>query len=261
MSDAFPNPEAILNNQTFIEEARREYEQNRTGPFTIARGNQAAFLPLKTVNSKWEEVIQNLLDQDVKKYLPEGYDNNLINGFLRQGAVIADMWNRTDNAVFEFAFNGGPLGRNLQRPLSRGTITIDPADPLGNPLISYRTLSNPIDVANAIAMFKFSRLLSSQSALSSLLPIESLPGQNVTSDEDIEKALRESLFVPSFAHPSGTAAMMPEQLGGVVSSHLKIWQTTGLSIVDASIMPLIPSAHLCATVYAVAEKVGSNGCT
>jgi choline dehydrogenase-like flavoprotein len=29
-----------------------------------------------------------------------------------------------------------------------------------------------------------------------------------------------------------------------------------LSVADASIMPMIPAAHLSATVYAVAEKVG-----
>jgi choline dehydrogenase-like flavoprotein len=46
--------------------------------------------------------------------------------------------------------------------------------------------------------------------------------------------------------------MMPRNLGGVV----KIYGVNGLSVVDASIMPVIPSTHLVSTVYAVAEKVG-----
>jgi choline dehydrogenase-like flavoprotein len=33
-----------------------------------------------------------------------------------------------------------------------------------------------------------------------------------------------------------------------------------VSVVDAGIMPLIPSTHLSATVYAVAEKVRSIWC-
>lgn len=48
--------------------------------------------------------------------------------------------------------------------------------------------------------------------------------------------------------------MMPRELGGCVGSDLLVYGTRGLSVVDASVMPLIPGAHLQATVYAVAEK-------
>ena len=51
--------------------------------------------------------------------------------------------------------------------------------------------------------------------------------------------------------------MMPEKLGGVVGSDLRVYGVRGLSVVDASIMPLIPAAHMSATVYAVAEKVSA----
>ena len=50
--------------------------------------------------------------------------------------------------------------------------------------------------------------------------------------------------------------MMPRHLGGVVSAELLVYGVTGLSVADSSIQPLIPGAHICATVYAVAEKVG-----
>ncbi|KAI1014234.1 hypothetical protein LB504_008747 [Fusarium proliferatum] len=56
-------------------------------------------------------------------------------------------------------------------------------------------------------------------------------------------------------HPSGTAAMMPIELGGVVDPELMVYGTCNLRIADASIMPLIPSAHLQASVYAIAEKI------
>jgi hypothetical protein len=55
-------------------------------------------------------------------------------------------------------------------------------------------------------------------------------------------------------HPSGTAAMMPLDLGGVVDPSLRVWGTTNLRVVDASIFPLLPAAHLQAVVYGVAEK-------
>jgi choline dehydrogenase-like flavoprotein len=250
--DAFPNP-AVLSNVTFMEEAKKEYETSRTGVFTVARGNQAAFLSLKTVHPQWKETIADFEKQDVAQFLPESYDKALISGFKRQREVITGMWKRNDNAVFEFAFGGGPVGGALQRPLSRGTITINASDPLGNPLVAYRTFSNPIDVSNSIAMFRYSRVVNTAKALAPLAPEEVRPGLNVTSDADIEAYIRE-FGAPTFAHPSGTAAMVPEELGGVVGSDLRVYGTKGLSVVDASVMPLIPATHLCTTVYAVAEK-------
>lgn len=48
--------------------------------------------------------------------------------------------------------------------------------------------------------------------------------------------------------------MLPLELGGCVSDELLVYGVQGLSVVDASILPLIPAAHLQATMYAVAEK-------
>lgn len=56
-------------------------------------------------------------------------------------------------------------------------------------------------------------------------------------------------------HGVGTTAMLPLELGGVVDTHLRVYGTRNLRIVDAGIMPLVPAAHLQASVYAVAEKV------
>lgn len=253
-NEPFPTPSQLFRNQTFTAQARQEYEQNRTGPFTVARGNQVAFLPLKTINPAWETVVNALLTQDARAYLPEAYDKNLTDGYIAQRNVTANLFLRDDNAVVEYVFNGGPINPVLQRPVSRGTINIDPSNPLGDPQVSYRTFSNPIDMANLVAAFKYARRYMSQPALQSLHPVQLLPGANVTADADIEKYLRNMLVFPSFAHASGTAALMPEEYGGVVSIDLRVWGTRRLSVVDASVFPMIPATHLCTSVYAVAEK-------
>lgn len=57
--------------------------------------------------------------------------------------------------------------------------------------------------------------------------------------------------------------MMPKALGGCVGPDLKMYGVGNLRIVDASILPIIPAAHLQASLYAVAEKAADvirGGC-
>ncbi|KAG7432330.1 Dehydrogenase xptC [Fusarium oxysporum f. sp. raphani] len=76
--------------------------------------------------------------------------------------------------------------------------------------------------------------------------------RNRTDHQTLMKHVMEKISTEG--HPSGTAAMMPLELGGVVDPELKVYGTCSLRIADASIMPLIPSAHLQASAYGIAEK-------
>ncbi|GKT74228.1 choline dehydrogenase [Colletotrichum tofieldiae] len=48
--------------------------------------------------------------------------------------------------------------------------------------------------------------------------------------------------------------MLPKADGGVVDSSLKVYGTTNLRVVDASIMPILISAHIQTAVYGIAER-------
>lgn len=87
-----------------------------------------------------------------------------------------------------------------------------------------------------------------------LTPVETKPGANVTSDKDIGDYLK-TVMNPSEYHPVGTCPKMPVELGGVVDEELRVHGVHGLSIIDASIMPLTVGATTQSTVYAIAEKV------
>ena len=55
-------------------------------------------------------------------------------------------------------------------------------------------------------------------------------------------------------HPLGTAAMMSRELGGVVDPQLKVYGTSNVRVVDASVLPMQISGHLTSTLYAVTER-------
>jgi choline dehydrogenase-like flavoprotein len=74
----------------------------------------------------------------------------------------------------------------------------------------------------------------------------------VSNESQIEAFVRGGVDTEN--HHAGTASMLPRELGGVVDSKLRVYGVEGLRIVDASVMPMIPAAHLQDTVYAVAEK-------
>ena len=65
--------------------------------------------------------------------------------------------------------------------------------------------------------------------------------------------LMEYVVEPNY-HPIGTASMMARDLGGVVDSELKVYGTSNVRVVDASVIPLQVSGHLTATLYAIAER-------
>jgi choline dehydrogenase-like flavoprotein len=55
-------------------------------------------------------------------------------------------------------------------------------------------------------------------------------------------------------HPVGSLAMLPQSSGGVVSNKLKVYGTSNVRVIDASILPFQVCGHLSSTLYAVAEK-------
>lgn len=55
-------------------------------------------------------------------------------------------------------------------------------------------------------------------------------------------------------HPIGSAAMLPREWGGVVDGDLKVYGTSNVRIVDASVIPFSLAGHPTSTVYALAER-------
>ncbi|OCL11630.1 GMC oxidoreductase [Glonium stellatum] len=254
-TNVYPYPELLSTNSTYLAEALAQYYANKTGPYTWGVGNSAAFLPLQTISTEFENIASQLRAQDPAAYLPESSDKTVINGYKAQRDIIAKSYESKGSAVFEFV-TAGKEAVNLAfvKPISRGTIRINPTNISAEPVVNWRSASNPIDLDIEVEMIRYARKYMDTPTMAQLGPVELVPGRQYNFTDALKDQLRSTLLQPSTVHPCCTAAMMPLDLGGVVGSDLLVYGVKGLSVVDASVMPMIPATHLSATVYAVAEK-------
>lgn len=257
-NDTTPNVNSLTNNATFNATAYDEYITNKTGPYTQAHGNGAAFLPLpKIASDTYKSIVEKLSTQNATDYLPEIYSSypELISGYEAQRKILIEQFSSTAASMYEYSFQGGGMAITaLQKPTSRGTVFLNSSNPHGEPIIDYHGLQNPVDVDLLLASIRYTRQIYNTSALSVFEPVEIAPGAQYQTDDELKEQIVSGLVFPTFAHPASTCAMMPRDMGGVVDSGLQVYGVKKLTIVDASIMPMIPGTHLQATVYAVAEK-------
>lgn len=115
-----------------------------------------------------------------------------------------------------------------------------------------RYCSDPIDCEIIVLGLQLNTKLINTKAMRELMP-EPESAFDTTDGKALMRQVMDKIATER--HPSGTAAMMPLELGGVVDSELRVYGTCNLRVADASIIPIIPSAHLQARVYAIAEKV------
>lgn len=142
----------------------------------------------------------------------------------------------------------------MTRPLSRGSVKINSTDIFVDPLIDFGAIMDPTDLEMLLAIYLKNRELMATSDLAVLGPIEISPAPGLLDKEAIKEAIKNAL-APSNAHQCCTAAMMKRESGGVVDSENRVYGTERLSVVDASVWPLVVASGPQASVYAAAEKV------
>lgn len=218
-------------------------------------GNSAVFIPLPDFDTNYRNAISGIESQDPARYLPASYDRTLLAGYRAQRKVLLKSYASRTNALLEFLFSGGTGGTlALQKPLSRGTVALQPANIYAEPNVDFHVNSNPFDLDVYVSMVRYARKWYATPAHQVLSPREIVPGANITTDDQIKTAAQDGMAA-TLAHSCCTSAMAPRGKGGVVGPDLLVYGVTGLSVADGSIMPLIPATHLCQTTYAIAEKV------
>ncbi|MGD2140894.1 MAG: GMC family oxidoreductase N-terminal domain-containing protein [Burkholderiales bacterium] len=139
----------------------------------------------------------------------------------------------------------------LAQPESRGTLSLRSADPAVPPRIEPNYLTAPNDVRALVAGVRLVRRIFASPALAQRMVGETYPGPEASSDEEIVDALR--LTGTTGYHAVGTCRMGSDA-SAVVDSELRVMGVEGLRVVDASVMPIVPTGNTNAPTVMIAEK-------
>ncbi|MBB5499773.1 GMC family oxidoreductase [Paraburkholderia sp. MM5384-R2] len=152
---------------------------------------------------------------------------------------------------------GVTLNTAYLRPKSRGSVRLASADPATAPLIDPNYWSEPEDRHAALKGLRLARELMNQPALKRFVQTEVLPGPRVNTDDELFDYACANAKTDH--HPVGTCRMgRPEDEHSVVTPDLRVIGIDGLRVVDASVMPLIPSCNTNAPTIMVAEKAADH---
>jgi choline dehydrogenase len=194
-----------------------QYLLRRQGPLTIAAGYAAAFARTRPA----------LARPDVQIYF--------INfSTAKRGGVL-------------HPFSGFTCSVSQLQVESRGSVSIRTPDPAAPPAIRYNYLATENDRRVMLDGVKLVRRIVNTPPLSGYVTGEELPGPKAQTDDELIAFVRE--YGETVFHPTSTCSM-----GSVVDERLRVKGVGGLRVIDASVMPAVPSGNINAAVIAVAEK-------
>ena len=137
------------------------------------------------------------------------------------------------------------------RPMSRGRLAIQSADPLLQARITPRYFSENHDREVIVSGLEMLRDIFRQSAFRDLWDVETLPGPQRATRADLWEFARTrggTVF-----HPTSTCRMGSDARS-VVDPELRVRGVDRLRVIDASVMPSVISANTNAATFMIAEK-------
>jgi choline dehydrogenase len=194
-----------------------QYLLRRRGPLAIAAGYAAAFVRTRP----------GLTRPDAQIYF--------INfSTAKRGGVL-------------HPFSGFTCSVSQLQVESRGSVMLRSREAREPPAIRYNYLATENDRRVMLDGLKLVRRIAGTPPLREYVSAEGLPGAKLQSDDELLAFVRE--YGETVFHPSSTCSM-----GSVVDERLRVKGIGGLRVIDASVMPAVPSGNINAAVIAVAEK-------
>jgi len=145
------------------------------------------------------------------------------------------------------------LGISMITPASRGSVSLKSSSPNDHPLLDLGLLTTEFDIAATRESVRTAQKFITAPVWKNYIlgPIANFP--NTTSDDELDEYIRA--HAGQTGHGVGTCSMSPKGANwGVVDPDLLVKGVSGLRIIDASVMPYVPSANTVAPVYLIAER-------
>jgi choline dehydrogenase-like flavoprotein len=139
-------------------------------------------------------------------------------------------------------------------PHSRGALTLSGPGLADPPLIDLAALADDRDVASLAASVRQCRRIGARPALAEEWgAVEVYPGPDVA-DADVEDWVRRTAI--TYHHQVGTCRMGTDT-ASVVDPQLRVHGIPGLRVIDASVIPTVPTGN----TNAPAAMIGERGAT
>lgn len=242
----------IFNRMLGVRKHITDYLSSHNGLFTVPGGCEAlGFIDLRNMNDTDGY-------PDLELLLASGgieSDDTLHKNFNLDEKLYQQMYGSIEG---KDSFMILPL---TMRPKSRGRIILRDNNPFHHPLIypNYFSDSEGYDIKLAVAGIRMANKLvktPSFRKLGAKLHDKPLPPcKNLGFDTDAYWECYAKHFTFTIYHHVGTCKMGPSSdPNAVVDERLRVRGIKHLRVIDASIMPLIPTAHTNAPTFMIAEK-------
>ncbi|KAK0654978.1 putative choline dehydrogenase [Cercophora newfieldiana] len=263
-----------LNVEATFAAASDEYTKSRTGPLTTVPVSMA-YVPVTKVTPP--DILSSIFSSLPSPKGPSDASPAVSRDTLFRRKYTSPLSHSIGHIEYVFDlgnwgpdFTPDPSGTKkygsmlqiLQYPFSRGSIHIRPShasqslvDGLAIDPGYFSGQNGHLDLEIALHGYRFAEKICSSEPLKGIIRGMVSPTPEEASDEGKLRKWLRRVMVTDW-HPVGTCAMGGKAgaQGGVVDERLRVYGVKGLRVVDASVMPLQISAHLQATVYAIAEK-------
>ena len=146
-----------------------------------------------------------------------------------------------DHGLIDPSSHGYQLHASPNQPKSRGFVTLSSSNPYDYPKILFNYLEHKDDLKQTRECIRVARKILSQASLKPYSGKEVGPGIEAQSDDQLDEYIRSK--AETAYHPCGTLKMGIDKMA-VVDENLKIHGLQNIRVVDASVIPEIPSANL-----------------